>query len=115
MSVIDDYLEGLDPPRREALARVCRIVRGAVPEAEEAHSYGMPAFTYRGRPLLGFRASQRHLSVHPFSPASIDTVRDALGGYDVSKGTIRFTPEQPLAESTLRRLIEARRREIAGS
>jgi uncharacterized protein YdhG (YjbR/CyaY superfamily) len=115
MSAIDDYLEKVEAPQREALARICQIARQAVPEAEEGMSYGMPAFRYRQRPLLGFAAAKRHLSLHPFSPGVIDAVRAELGEFDVSKGTIRFTPGHPIAESTLRRIIEARRKEIAGS
>jgi uncharacterized protein YdhG (YjbR/CyaY superfamily) len=66
LSVIDDYLETLDERQRAALLRVCQITRAAVPEAEEALSYGMPAFKHRRRPLLGFMAKKHHLSLHPF-------------------------------------------------
>ena len=38
------------------------VVGGLVPEAEDGTSYGVPAFIYAGRPLLGFRAAKKHLS-----------------------------------------------------
>jgi uncharacterized protein YdhG (YjbR/CyaY superfamily) len=57
-----------------------------VPDAEEATSYGMPAFKYKKRPLLGFRVSKNHLSVFPFSPEAVDAARGALAGFDLSKG-----------------------------
>jgi hypothetical protein len=44
------------------------FVRRNIPDAEEATSYGMPAFKYKKRPLLGFSVSKNHLSVFPFSP-----------------------------------------------
>jgi uncharacterized protein YdhG (YjbR/CyaY superfamily) len=112
VSAMDDYLDGLQPAERAALARVRAVVDGVVPAAEEATSYGMPAFLYAGRPLLGFRAARRHLSVFPFSPAAIEAVQDRLEGFDVSKGTIRFSPDSPVPEDVLADLVRARKQEI---
>jgi uncharacterized protein YdhG (YjbR/CyaY superfamily) len=112
MSFVDEYLASLPEPQRAELERIRRFVRRTVPEAEEGKSYGLPAFTYRQRPLLGFRASKNHLSVFPFSPAAVDAARDALEGFDLAKGTIRFTPDKPIPEDALEQLIQARLREI---
>jgi len=86
-----------------------------VPDAEEGTSYGMPAFMYAGRPLLGFRAAQKHLSVFPFSPAAVEAVADQLAGFDLAKGTIRFTPDHPVPEAVLADLVRHREREIAAA
>ncbi|HSH21809.1 MAG TPA: DUF1801 domain-containing protein [Candidatus Caenarcaniphilales bacterium] len=76
-----------------------------MPDAEEGTSYGMPAFLLGGRPLLGFRAAKRHLSVFPFSAEAIEAMAGRLEGFDVSKGTVRFTPEQPLPADVVRDLV----------
>jgi uncharacterized protein YdhG (YjbR/CyaY superfamily) len=112
VSSFDDYLASVPEPQRAELERIRRLVRRAVPEAEEATSYGMPAFKYRKRPLLGFRASKNHLSVFPFSPEAVHATRDALGGFDTSKGTVRFTPEKPIPDAALEQLLRHRLREI---
>jgi uncharacterized protein YdhG (YjbR/CyaY superfamily) len=112
LPAMDDYLDGLPPAQKAALARVRAVVDGVVPEAEEGISYGMPAFLYAGRPLLGFRAAKRHLSVFPFSPAAIEAVKDRLEGFDLSKGTIRFPPDSPVPEDLLADLVRARKQEI---
>jgi uncharacterized protein YdhG (YjbR/CyaY superfamily) len=112
LPAMDDYLDGLPPAQKAALARVRAVVDGVVPEAEEGISYGMPAFLYAGRPLLGFRAAKRHLSVFPFSPAAIEAVKDRLEGFDLSKGTIRFSPDSPVPEDLLADLVRARKQEI---
>jgi uncharacterized protein YdhG (YjbR/CyaY superfamily) len=112
MSFVDEYLASVPEPQRAELERIRLFVRRTVPEAEEGKSYGLPAFTYRHRPLLGFRASKNHLSVFPFSPAAVDAARDALEGFDLAKGTIRFTPDKPIPEDALEQLIQARLREI---
>ena len=109
---MDDYLNSLPPAQKAALARVRAVVKDVVPEAEEGVSYGAPAFRYAGRPLLGFRAAKKHLSVFPFSPAAIEAVKDRLVGFDLSKGTIRFSPDDPMPEDVLADLVRARKQEI---
>jgi len=112
VNAMDAYLAGLPPAQREALARVRAQVARLAPDAVEGTSYGMPAFLLDGRPLLGFRAAARHLSVFPFSPDAVDGVRDRLDAAAVSKGTIRFTPDAPLPADVLEDLVRARRREL---
>jgi uncharacterized protein YdhG (YjbR/CyaY superfamily) len=114
MSSFDVYLATVPDPERAELERIRHVVRRTVPDAEEGTSYGMPAFRYKKRPLLGFRASKSHLSVFPFSPEAIDAARDALAGFDLSKGTVRFTPDQPIPDSALEQLLRHRSREIDG-
>jgi uncharacterized protein YdhG (YjbR/CyaY superfamily) len=113
MSAIDDYLAGLAPDERAALERVREVVAAMAPDAEEGTSYGMPAFIHAGRPLLGFRAAKKHLSVFPFSPEAIDAVRDRLGDFELAKGTVRFTPDRPVPDDVITDLVRARLREIA--
>jgi uncharacterized protein YdhG (YjbR/CyaY superfamily) len=115
MSAMDDYLDGLAPDQKAALARVRDIVADLVPDAQEGKSYGMPAFIYAGRPLLGFRAARNHLSIFPFSPAVIEAVSDRLDGFELAKGTIRFTPDHPVPQTVLADVIHLRKREIAAS
>lgn len=113
MTDVGDYLAELPGPERDALERVREIVRRVAPESEEGTSYGMPAFRWGGKPLLGFRASAKHLAVYPFSPAVVEAVAGRLGGFSLAKGTIRFTPEQPLPEDVVEEIVMLRMREIA--
>ena len=50
-----------------------------------------------------------------FSPAVVAVVADDLGGFSLSKGTIRFTPETPVPQPVIERLVRLRLAEIAGS
>ena len=114
MTPVDDYLAGLAGPERAAFERLRLVVRRLIPDVEEGRSYGMPAFKYKQRPLLGFMASKNHLSLFPFSAAGVDAVRDELAGFDLSKGTIRFTPDKPLPDSSIEHLVRYRQRELDG-
>jgi uncharacterized protein YdhG (YjbR/CyaY superfamily) len=113
VSVIDDYLDGLPPPQKATFQRVRDVVVGAAPEVEEGTSYGMPAFLYAGRPLLGLGAAKQHLSIFPFSPAAIEAVKDRLDGFGLAKGTIRFSPERPVPDDVVADLVRLRRQEIS--
>jgi uncharacterized protein YdhG (YjbR/CyaY superfamily) len=114
MSSFDEYLVSLPEEQRSELQRIRQLVQKAVPDAEEGTSYGMPAFKYRGRPLLGVAATKKHLSVFPFSPEAIEAAREALTGFDLSKGTVRFTPDKPLPDAAVEQLVANRLRELEG-
>jgi uncharacterized protein YdhG (YjbR/CyaY superfamily) len=114
MSSFDEYFASLPEQERAELERIRQLVLRAVPEAEEGTSYGMPALKYKGRPLLGVAATKKHLSVFPFSPEAIEATREALAGFDVSKGTVRFTPENPLPDAVVEQLVANRLRELDG-
>jgi uncharacterized protein YdhG (YjbR/CyaY superfamily) len=53
------------------------------------------------------------LSVFPFSPAAIDAVRDRLVGFELSKGTIRFSPDRTVSDDVLADVVRVRKQEIA--
>lgn len=113
MADLDDYLSTLDPEVRAALIRVRDIALDVLPDVEQGRRYGLPALVYRGKPLLGFQATQRHLAVYPFSAAVVDAVRDRLRGPAPSKGTIRFTAAAPLPDDVVREVVRLRAAEIS--
>ena len=110
---MDDYLDDLQPAQKVALERVRAVVGGLEPDAEEGTSYGVPAFILAGRPLLGFSAAKKHLSIFPFSPAAIAAVTERLDGFDRGQGPIRFSPDRPVPNDVLADLVRARKQEIA--
>ena len=92
-ALMDDYLQSLPDAERAALDRVRAIVGT----------------------LLGFRTAKHHLSLFPFSPAAIEAVADRLAGFDVAKGTIRFTPDHPVPDDVFADLLRARLREVSST
>ncbi len=112
--MFDDYLSGLEEPERHALRLVIDHVAKVAPHATEGRSYGLPAFRFRGKPLLGFAATKQHLSLYPFSPSALDSVKDRLPGFELSKGTLRFTADQRIPDEVVTELVQARIAEIGG-
>jgi uncharacterized protein YdhG (YjbR/CyaY superfamily) len=106
---VDEFIEGLPQEMQEPLEALRRTIAAAAPEAVEGIGYyGIPAFRYRGRPLVSFGAGKSHCAFYVQSPAVMDAHRDELAGLDTSKGTIRFAPDAPLPSALVTRLVEAR-------
>jgi uncharacterized protein YdhG (YjbR/CyaY superfamily) len=104
-ATIDEYLCTVPADQRIALEKLRSAIKAAAPEAVEGIGYGMPAFKYQGRPLAYFAGSRNHCAI--YGPA-VDEFRGDLAGYKTSKGTIRFTPDKPLPDALVRKLIKAR-------
>lgn len=109
---VDDYLASLPDGPRRALEKLRTAIRRIVPEAEEGISYGMPVFRLRGRPIIGYRAASKHCALYPFSGHVLSGLADALVGFDVGQGTVRFTAERVPPAALLRQIIQARIREL---
>ena len=111
MSVIDDYFKGINTAQRNEFERIRKIVKKVAPEAEEVISYGMPAFKYKDKYLIGFAVFKNHSSLFPTSEP-IRVLKDELGDSATSKGAIQFTLDKPLPESIITKLVEVRLKQI---
>lgn len=108
---IDTFLAGLPDDTRKALQELREVIAAAAPEAVQAISYGVPAFKYRGRPLVSFGAGKSgkgHCAFYVQSPPVMEAHRDELDGYDTSAGTVRFQPDRPLPAELVTKLVRAR-------
>jgi uncharacterized protein YdhG (YjbR/CyaY superfamily) len=105
---VDEYLAGVPEPARSTLIKVRAAIRSAVPaEATEAISYQMPAFKYKGRPLLWFAAFSNHCSLFP-TASVIEAIKNELKGFSISKGTIQFPVDKPLSAALLKKMVKLR-------
>jgi uncharacterized protein YdhG (YjbR/CyaY superfamily) len=109
MQSIDEYLAALPQDQRSALEKLRRTIRSTAPEAAESISYGLPTFKHNGKPLIYFGAAKKHCAIYG---GSIDAYQDEFKAYDVSKGTVRFKPENPLPAALVSKMVRARMKEI---
>src|SRR6516162_1418171 len=93
---IDDYFAPLSADKRAALEKLRKIIRAAVPKAEECISYGLAAFRLNGKPIAGLGAGASHCAYYPMSGAIVQAHLKDLKEFETSKGTIRFAPDKPL-------------------
>ncbi len=88
---VDDYLAGATKEQRAALNKVRRSVKAAAPKAIEGISYGIVGFKYKGERLIYYGYWKNHLAV-----------------YGTGAGNIKFTPEQPLSEREITKMVKDR-------
>jgi uncharacterized protein YdhG (YjbR/CyaY superfamily) len=92
---VDDYLRGVEEPKRSTLQALRRTILELVPEAEQLISYRVPAFRVRGQTVAGFAAFKDHLSYLPFSGSVLGQLADELDGYTMSKSALHFPIDRP--------------------
>ena len=108
---VDEYLRGVEEPKRSTLEALRRTILEIVPDAEQVLSYKVPAFRVEGRIVAGFAAFKNHLSYLPFSGAVLRELERDLEGYTMTKSALHFPVDRPLPKALVRKLIAARRSE----
>jgi uncharacterized protein YdhG (YjbR/CyaY superfamily) len=107
-NAIDGYLAGVNTDQRLALEKLRRSIRAVAPKVEECISYGIPAFRLNGRSLVFFGAWANHCAFYPGSSATLKKFRNDLKGFQITKGTIRFSPANPIPMAVVKKLVKAR-------
>ena len=107
-SRVDAYLSALPADQHEALRRLRAQIARLVPDAIETISYGMPAFKVRGHGLLWYAGWKTHCSIYPLTDSFSEAHAEALKGYRRTKGSLHFTPDSPLPEDLVERLVQER-------
>ena len=109
---IDEYLRGLEEPKRGTLQTLRSTILEIVPEADQVISYRVPAFRVSGKTVAGFAAFRDHLSYLPFSGAVLSQLADELQGYTMTKSALHFAVDQPLPTTLVKKLIDVRLAEL---
>jgi uncharacterized protein YdhG (YjbR/CyaY superfamily) len=104
---IDKYISTFPTEVQQVLEDLRKAIQDAAPNAEEAISYGMPAFKLNGD-LVYFAAYKKHIGFYPRGPSAIEAFKEELSGYDLSKGTIRFPLDRPIPFDLVRRIVKFR-------
>jgi len=98
---IDSYIAAQPEAARDALERVRRVIRQALPGAQETTSYKIPAFRVAGRIAIFFAGWTAHYSIYPVLPPTAAAIGDKLKAYQASKGTVRFPLDEPVPEALI--------------
>ena len=104
---IDEYLARLGQIQRTALEKLRCDIRTAAPTAEECISYDVPGYRLGPKLLVSFGAAKNHCAFYP-GAQPIRAHQSELAGYDLAKGTIRFSPEKPLPAALVKKLVKTR-------
>jgi uncharacterized protein YdhG (YjbR/CyaY superfamily) len=105
---VDEYLRGVEEPKRTTLQTLRATILEIVPDAEQVISYGLPAFRVHGKSVAGFAAFKNHLSYVPFNGSVLPQLSEELEGYTMTKSSLHFDIDRPLPKPLVEKLIAAR-------
>ena len=113
-TAVDTYIAALPPDQRDALTTLRARLKSLLPDHIETMSYAMPGFRQpgpKGKMVAGYAAFARHLGLYPHSGTVIPKIDCAP--FKTSKSGVLFTPDTPLPDALLARIIETRQAELA--
>lgn len=105
-SVVDQYIAGFPPDRREVLERVRRAIHAGCPGGVESLSYGMPAIRFEGGHALYFAAWSRHLGIYPV-PRFDGALEGDVAPHRRAKDTVAFGWGRPVPDELVERIARA--------
>jgi len=111
---VDAYIAALPSDQRDALTTLRARLKALLPDHLECMSYAMPGFRQpgpKGKMVVGYAAFAKNLGLYPHSGSVIPQID--CTPFKTSKSGVLFTPDRPLPDALLRRIIEVRNAEIA--
>lgn len=107
---INEYILSFPEDTRKVLEQVRTTIKQAVPEAEEAISYAIPAFKIKGRFFIYFAGYEKHIGLYP-APRQNEAFKKELSAYKGGKGTVQFPLNKPMPLDLITRIVEFRVKE----
>ena len=101
---------------RFTLQQLRGIIRRLAPGATKRVSYRIPMFRLK-KDFVGISAAKNHCSLHSLSHTVLPPLADELkaAGLKISGATLHFPPCADLPVALVRKVLLARRAELAGS
>jgi uncharacterized protein YdhG (YjbR/CyaY superfamily) len=111
---VAEYLAKQPKASQRALRNVRRVIRKALPDAQEVISYGIPAYRVHGYVALFFAGWRDHYSLYPVNARLVAALRPSSGSYEVNdKGTIKFPFSEPVPENLIGKIAKMKATEAA--
>jgi len=102
----EEYLSRVESDSHRAeLERLRAIIKDVVPDAKEGISYGIPTYKFN-KTMVSIAAFKNHCSIFPGH--TVQEFLDELKVFKTSTGTIQFSPEAPIPDDLVRRILRAR-------
>ena len=109
IETIDEYISKFPEHIQEILQKLRKTISQSAPDAREAISYQIPTFKLNGN-LVHFAAFKNHIGFYP-EPSGIEAFKAELSPYEISKGSIKFPLNKPIAFELVKKIVEFRSKE----
>lgn len=111
----EEYLSSLPNSSQAVLRQVRKVIREAVPDAEEVISYNIPAFKTSGW-VFYYSAYTNHFSLSCPPPFTVfEKFKKELSPYKLSKSTVQFPYDKPFPGKLIADLARFRAKEMKQS
>jgi uncharacterized protein YdhG (YjbR/CyaY superfamily) len=103
-SLIEDYINQFTGDLRVRLIDLRSLIQQLVPDCSESMAYGMPAYKYKGKPLIYFAGYKKHIGVYA-SPEAHASFSNELSVYKQGKGSVQFPLHEKLPLELITKMI----------
>jgi uncharacterized protein YdhG (YjbR/CyaY superfamily) len=104
LNTIDEYIAVSPTSIRDVLEKIRQAIKESAPEAEEAISYGIPAFRLGDRELVYFAAWKNHVGFYP-TPSGAEAFKKELSLYKQGKGSVQFPLDKPIPYDLVKKIV----------
>lgn len=110
MTVIESYIAQQNETVQPQLQRIYTIVRDELDDLADGWKYGISTFIHREKPILGFAATKKGISIYPYGNSTITPLlEDEIAPYVTGGGTLSFPTGTEIPEDLLRRICQVRK------
>lgn len=110
---IDEYILLFPAETQEKLIELRQGIHAVAPGLEEYIGYQMPAFRYKGKPLVYFAGYKKHIGFYPGAEGISHFEKDFQErNYKFSKGAVQFPMDSSLPLDLVRKIVKFRMKEI---
>jgi len=108
LKTIDEYIAVFPKEVQEVLEKIRSAIRESAPKAEEAISYGIPAFRLNGsRGSVYFAGWKNHIGFYP-TPSGIEAFKKELAPFKQEKGSVQFPLDKPIPYDLVKKIVRYR-------
>jgi uncharacterized protein YdhG (YjbR/CyaY superfamily) len=109
---VDELLKELKPEQSAFIQMYLAKIKALVPEAKETIKFSTPSLTYMGKAFAGIAPLKEKYSFYPYSSHVLLFFKEELKAFEYSSRAIHFSPEKPIPDELLRRMVFERIMEI---
>ncbi|RXM52209.1 iron chaperone [Chryseobacterium sp. CH25] len=110
---IDDYILLFPINVQKRFIGLRKAIHSQVPNLEEYISYQMPAFKYKGKPLVYFAGYKKHIGFYPGAEGIKNFEKDfEERNYKFSKGAVQFPIDEDIPLDLVNKIVAFRITEI---
>ena len=108
LKTIDEYIAAFPKEVQDVLEKIRSAIRESAPKAEEAISYGIPAFKLNGgRGSVYFAGWKNHIGFYPTS-SGIEAFKKELAPFKQEKGSVQFPLDKPIPYDLVKKIVRYR-------